>query len=60
VHPLGEQDHRREGDAEAHERDVHGERQRLHLARLEQVLLLHGCQRREHAAGIVSDGDVPP
>jgi hypothetical protein len=31
---LDEQDHRGEGDAEAHQGDVHGERQRLHLARL--------------------------
>ena len=35
VEPLDEQEHRRERDPEAHDRDVHGQRQRLHLARLE-------------------------
>jgi hypothetical protein len=44
VQPLHEQHHRREGDAEAHERDVHGEGQRLHLARFEQVLLLEPAE----------------
>src|SRR5690606_31998115 len=34
------EDHRGEGDAEAHERDVHGERERLHLPGLEQVRLV--------------------
>ena len=46
VEPLGEEDERREGDAEADERDVHGERQRLHLARLEQVVLVDGGRAR--------------
>ncbi len=45
VQPLDEQDHRREGDAEAHERDVHGERQSLHLSRLQQVRLVRGGHR---------------
>jgi hypothetical protein len=31
VEPLDEEQQRREGDAEADERDVDGERQRLHL-----------------------------
>jgi len=30
-----------ERDAEAHQRDVHGERERLHLPRFEQVVLVH-------------------
>ncbi len=42
--PLGAQHHRRKRDPEAHERDVDGERQRLHLARLEQIGLLHGVE----------------
>ena len=42
VQPLDEQHHRRERDPEADQRDVHGERQRLHLARLGEVLLLDG------------------
>ena len=33
-------DERRKGDPEAHERDVHGEGQRLHLAGLQQVVLV--------------------
>jgi hypothetical protein len=49
--PLGEDDHRRERHAEAHERDVHRERQRLHLARLEQVPLV---DRRE---GVATGGE---
>src|SRR5262245_27587924 len=40
VPPLGEQDQHGEGDAEADQRDVHDQRERLHLARLEQVLLI--------------------
>src|SRR3954454_4443708 len=44
--PLHEQHHHREGDAEAHQRDVGGERQRLHLPRLEQVVLRHRAQRQ--------------
>ena len=46
VERLDEQDHARERDPEAHERDVHGERQRLHLPRFEQVLLLDRRKRR--------------
>ena len=45
AHPLHDQHHHGKGDAEAHERDVHGERERLHLARLQQVVLLHRAQR---------------
>ena len=37
---LEEEHHRRERDAEADEWDVNGQRQRLHLTGLEQVLLL--------------------
>ena len=37
VERLDEEHERRERDPEADERDVHGERQRLHLPRLEQV-----------------------
>jgi hypothetical protein len=43
---LGEQDQHGERDAEAYERDVNREGERLHLARFEQVVLLysHACQ----------------
>src|SRR6266567_4320350 len=41
VPPLDEQHHRREGDREAHQRDVHHERERLHLPCLEEVRLMH-------------------
>src|SRR3954447_11353182 len=37
VEALDEQEHRREGDPEAHDRNVDGQRQRLHLARLEDL-----------------------
>ena len=51
VAPLREQDHRGERDPEADERDVHRQRERLHLARLEQVMLVdrseRGADRRE-------------
>ena len=40
VQPLREDDERRERDSEADERDVHDERQRLELARLEEVVLI--------------------
>jgi uncharacterized protein (DUF2267 family) len=36
-----------EGDPEADQRDVHRERQRLHLARLQQILLMHRSERRD-------------
>ena len=45
VQPLDEDHHRRERDPEAHQRDVHDERQGLHLSRLRQVLLVHRRQR---------------
>ena len=45
VEPLDEQHHRRERDPEADERDVHGERERLHLARLREVFLLRRRER---------------
>ena len=41
IEPLDEQHQRRECDPEADERDVHRERQRLHLPRLQQVVLVH-------------------
>src|SRR5262249_28449543 len=53
VAPLAEEDKRRESEAEANQRDVNRQRQRLHLARLEQVLLI---DRRE-AGG--EDGAQP-
>ena len=43
--PLEAEHERRERHAEADERDVDGERQRLHLPRLEQVLLVHRAER---------------
>ena len=46
VQPLDEQHHRRERDPERHQRDVHRERQRLHLPRLEQVLLVNRSEGR--------------
>ena len=55
--PLHPQDERRERDAEAHERDVDRERQRLHLPRLEQILLLNGPERlrdlRQHPTRVL-------
>ena len=46
IERLDEQHHARERDPEAHERNVHGERQRLHLARLQKMLLLDRRKRR--------------
>jgi hypothetical protein len=40
VEPLHEQHHRRERDPEADEWDVDAERERLHLAGLEQIGLV--------------------
>jgi hypothetical protein len=37
---FGEQDEHGERDPEAHQRDVHGQRQRLHLPRLVEVMLV--------------------
>ena len=54
VQPLDEQDHGRKGDPEGDERDVDRERQRLHLARLEQVPLVNRSEGRGedgHAGG---------
>ena len=55
---LHEEHERRKGDPEADERDVHGERERLHLPGFEQVLLVDGRERssggeneRAHAGG---------
>src|SRR3954447_1908193 len=45
IEPLGEQHHRREGDSEADQRDVHHEGQRLHLAGLVQVVLRDRSER---------------
>ena len=44
--PLDEQDHRRKRDTEGDKRDVDRERQRLHLPRLQQVVLV---DRREYS-----------
>jgi hypothetical protein len=44
--PFEHEHEGREGDAEADDRDVNGERERLHLPRLEQVLLVDGRERR--------------
>ena len=53
VKPLDQEDKRRERDPEAHDRDVHRERERLHLTRLQEVLLVHGSdvrgEERQHA-----------
>ena len=38
---FGDEDENGERDAKTHQRNVHGERERLHLARLEQVVLVH-------------------
>jgi hypothetical protein len=40
VAPLGEQDEHGKGDAKGHQRNVHGQRKRLHLPRFEQVVLI--------------------
>src|SRR5918996_5221766 len=62
--PLHPQNERRERDAEAHERDVHRERQRLHLPRLEQVLLLHGTEHlrelHQHRQVLAREGHYLP
>ena len=47
--PLGEQDHRREGDPEGDQRDVDHERQGLHLPGLEEIGLMDGSERRRFA-----------
>ena len=47
--PLDERHHQRQGNAEAHQRDVNGERQRLNLPRLEQVILRDPAQRQRAA-----------
>jgi hypothetical protein len=51
----------RERDAEADQRDVGGERQRLHLTGLEQVVLLDGTEGRRHELHwqIVGHADSP-
>ena len=41
VQPLDHEHERGKGDPKAHERDVHGEGQRLHLAGLQEVVLVH-------------------
>jgi hypothetical protein len=51
--PLDEEDQGRERDPEADERDVHGERERLHLPRLQQVVLV---DRPERAGGLGRGG----
>jgi hypothetical protein len=51
VEALDEEDHRREGDPEAHDRDVHAERERLHLAGLEPVGLTAAPERLDDALG---------
>jgi hypothetical protein len=45
VAPLGVQNDRAQRDPEADEGNVHRERQRLHLARLQQIGLLDGSER---------------
>ena len=50
--PLAEHDERGERDAEAHERDVHRERERLQLTRLEQVVLAR-CVGGDRCSGEV-------
>ena len=55
VERLDEEHHRRKGDPEADERDVDRERERLHLARLPQVVLLNGPEGRcEKHSGVHS------
>jgi hypothetical protein len=41
VPPLREQHDHGKRDTEADQRDMHGQRQRLHLPRLEQIVLVH-------------------
>src|SRR6266404_2621359 len=52
VPPLEVEHERRERDAEADERDVHRERERLHLPGLVEVLLRRGCERRHDVVSI--------
>src|ERR1700694_1628454 len=59
--PLREQHHRWKRDPERDQRDVHRERQRLHLPRLEQILLVdrRECEgERAHAASSRNGGQV--
>jgi hypothetical protein len=51
---LREHDHRRKGDPETHQGDVHRERQRLHLPRLEKAAARLVGQRCWHL-GITVD-----
>src|SRR5882724_468684 len=51
VAPLREQHHRGEGDPEADQRDVHRERECLHLPGEKEVLLLGRRESAHHAAG---------
>jgi hypothetical protein len=55
VPPLEEKDHQRERHPEADERDVHHERQRLHLAALIEVRLFH-CGQAQAAHQAMSGG----
>ncbi len=57
--PFGEKHHDGKGDREADERDVHDERERLHLARLERVVLIRGDQDTGVEEGR-SDGLILP
>lgn len=52
--PVGAQDDRGQRDPDADRWDVHRERQRLHLARLQQVGLLDGDKResRQHGESV--------
>ena len=59
--PLDEQHKGGERDAEADERNVNGERQRLHLSRLEEVVLVDGrkgSSRRSQGPRSHGAGDV--
>ena len=61
--PLGEEHHRRKRDPEADQRDVHRERQRLHLAGLQQIALVDrgegGGERGEAHARTVPRATAP-
>ena len=60
VEALDEQEHRGERDPEADDRDVDGQRQRLHLARLEQVRRAATTHAKTYCSAEVKIARVAP
>ena len=57
IQPLDEQDDRRKRDPKADQRDMHRERQRLHLSRLQQIGLVY---RRHPERAMIITGQAYP